>query len=245
VIGIGTCLGARIPHTVLTPGGVIVAPGRGALTLSGHSPTSAHVSRVSSGQFSALTGEITFSEFSIGTTNPVYAPGDYGGTPGVVPTVSFRPCFAGQVINPFPFTSPYQVFNAPSASLALNTTAGDVQIVADGGVGHSPVLGGDTGAEFTFPRAMLFSSDVVGVRFLAGLWETANAGHVIAYARDGTVLGSWTNNGTSATDYEEFCLVDSVSPGRIAGILLWLLEADEPSGVGIDGIRFTATPASA
>src|ERR1700758_4757230 len=53
---------------------------------------------ITQGAFTAQAGEITFGEVPLGTVNPTYTPGMYGGGAGA-PTVTFGGYFTGQSLS--------------------------------------------------------------------------------------------------------------------------------------------------
>jgi hypothetical protein len=189
------------------------------------------------GSFTADAGLITFSEYSVGTVNPTYAPGDYGGGAGA-PTVTFEGWFSGQSLSLDPATdcpgaSPNGcVVGSPTAPLSLDPLAPDTFITTDASNPTSPVLSGSP--LFDGPIAILFDTDVAGVALDAGFFNAANSTQIEAFDRDGNSLGSVTNTGT---DIEFLGLVTDDGSEQIAG-LLFSLVGDEPFGYAIDNVRF-------
>lgn len=198
---------------------------------------SADVVRVSADAFISGSGLITFSEFSQGTVNPVYAPAAYGGG-ATSPTVSFGGYFAGQGLSTTPGVDcpggadTGCVVGIPTGPLGFGVGAPDTFIVSDSSNPTSPVLSGSP--TFNGSIAILFSVDQAGVGLEGGFFDAAGGTAITAFARDGTLLGSVTNLGTGI---EFLGLVTDDGSAQIAG-LLFSLVGDEPAGFGIDNLRF-------
>lgn len=201
--------------------------------------TSAHaqIVRVTEANFVAGSGLITFSEKALGTVNPTYAPGDYGGGAGS-PTVTFDGWFMGQSLSANPAVdcpgaaATACVVGNPIGPLALDGAAPDTRIVNDGAAPNSPVLSGSP--TFNGPVAVLFDVDLAGVGFDAGFFDGVGSTGITAFARDGTLLGTITNLGTGI---EFLGLVTADGSERIAGVFLDLVGT-EPAGFAIDSLRF-------
>lgn len=192
--------------------------------------------RVDESSFLAGSGLITFSEFPQGTNNPVYAPGDYGGGASN-PTVSFGGFFAGQHLGTAAECPPGAalsgcVVGAATAPLTLDPASPATSIVGDGANPTSPVLSGSP--TFNGPIAILFDSDQAGVGLDGGYFDAAGGTAITAFARDGSVIGSVSNDGTGI---EFLGLVTADGSNQIAG-LLFSLVGDEPAGFAIDNVRF-------
>lgn len=187
----------------------------------------------------AGSGLITFSEKALGTVNPTYLPGDYGGGAGS-PTVTFEGYFAGQSMG-VAATCPAGailsgcVVGAPTGPLALDAAAPNTSIVSDGAAPTSPVLSGTP--TFNGPIAILFDVDVAGVGLSGGFFNAVGGTAIKAFKRDGTLLGSVTNTGLGI---EFLGLVTDDGSESIAGLLFSLVGA-EPFGFGIDNVRFGKT----
>lgn len=209
----------------------------GAIAMAGlvAGGASAAVVRVSETNFQAGAGLITFSEFAINTTNPTYAPGDYGGG-AASPTVSFGGLFSGQSLSATPgvdcpgAAASACVVGSPSASLSLDVTSPETFITNDGSNPTSPVLSGSP--RFDGPIALVFSDDQFGVGFDGGFFDAMASTAITAFSRDGTVLGSVANEGTGI----EFLGLVS-DQADIAGVFLDLI-GNEPAGFAIDNLRF-------
>jgi hypothetical protein len=201
--------------------------------------TSAHaqIVRVTEANFIAGSGLITFSEKALGTVNPTYAPGDYGGGAGS-PTVTFEGWFTGQSLSLNPAVdcpgaaATACVVGNPIGPLSLDGAAPDTRIVNDGAAPNSPVLSGSP--TFNGPVAVLFDVDLAGVGFDAGFFDGVGSTGITAFARDGTLLGTITNLGTGI---EFLGLVTADGSERIAGVFLDLVGT-EPAGFAIDSLRF-------
>ena len=201
--------------------------------------TSAHaqIVRVTEGNFIAGSGLITFSEKPLGTVNPTYAPGDYGGGAGS-PTVTFEGWFTGQSLSLNPAVdcpgaaASACVVGNPIGPLSLDAAAPDTRIVNDGAAPNSPVLSGSP--TFNGPVAVLFDVDLAGVGFDAGFFNGVGSTGITAFARDGTLLGTVSNNGLGI---EFLGLVTADGSERIAGVFLDLV-GNEPAGFAIDSLRF-------
>ncbi len=197
----------------------------------------AGIIRVTEGNFVAGSGLITFSEFSGGTVNPTYAPGDYGGGAGS-PTVTFDGYFSGQMLSATPGTdcpgaaASACVVGNPTDPLSLDAASPDTSIVSDGANPTSPVLSGSP--IFNGPIAILFDTDQVGVGFDGGYFNAVASTGITAFARDGTLLGTVANTGLGI---EFLGLVTDDGSAQIAGVFLDLVGA-EPAGFAIDNVRF-------
>lgn len=197
----------------------------------------ATVLRVSEPDFLAGSGQITFSEFAAGTNNPIYTPATYGGGAGS-PTVNFGGYFVGQSLSPTPgldcpgAAASACVIGDPTSSLALDPNSPNTFITSDGSNPTSPVLSGTP--TFNGPIAVLFSQDQVGVGFDAGFFNAAQSTGITAFARDGSLLGTVTNNDLGI---EFLGLVEQNGDARIAGVFLDLVGS-EPFGFAIDNLRF-------
>ena len=214
---------------------------RGALAaaalLASAAAAQAGILRVTEANFTAAAGLITFSEFTVGTTNPTYNPVDYGGGAGA-PTVTFEGLFTGQSLSASPATdcpgaaATACVSGTPVGPLSLDAAAPDTFITTDGANPTSPVLSGTP--TFNGPIAVLFSSDQYGVGFDAGFFDDVGSTAITAFDRDGNLLGSVSNEGTGI---EFLGLVNDNPTAVIAGVFLDLIGA-EGSGFAIDNLRF-------
>jgi len=196
----------------------------------------AGIIRISEGSFIAGSGLITFSEFGLGTFNPTYAPGAYGGGAGS-PTVTFDGYFTGQSMGGGVCGGLASgcVIGTPTGSLSLDAASPNTFITGDGANPTSPVLSGTP--TFNGPVSMLFSTDLAGVGLDGGYFDAIGGTAITAFARDGTVLGSVTNTGTGI---EFLGLVTDNGANLIAG-LQFSLVGSEPAGFAIDNLRFGTT----
>ncbi len=209
-----------------------------AVILAGVALTAnAGVIPIPAASFTPQAGLITFSEFPLGTVNPVYTPADYGGGAGA-PNVNFGGFFAGQMQ---PGTSPPCpagaaltgcVTGTPSSPLALDPNSPATFITTDGANPTSPVLSGTP--IFNGSIAILFDVDLVGVGLDAGFFNAVGGTAIEVFDRQGTSLGSVTNTGLGI---EFLGLVTDNGQPKIAGMLFHLVGA-EPAGFAIDNVRF-------
>lgn len=208
------------------------------------SHTSAGIINIPDAAFTlvASPGLITFSEFPLGTFNPAYAPATYGGGTGT-PSVTFDGFFTGQSLGTAascPGVSPLTacVIGSPTGpSLSLAAAAPDTQIVNDNFIIRptTPVLSGTPTSPggFNGPIAMLFSTDVAGVGFDAGIFDSVGSTKITAYSRTGAELGSVLNG----VGFINFFGLETDNAVGIAGVLISVV-ANEPGGFGIDNVRF-------
>jgi len=196
----------------------------------------AQVIRIDQSAFTAQAGKITFSEFALGTNNPVYAPVNYGGVAGE-PTVSFGGFFMGQAIGTVATCPPGAavtgcVVGNPTAALTLDAASPHTFIASDSSNPTSPVLSGSP--QFNGPVSMLFSVDVAGVGLDGGFFDAAHSTGIRAFDRNGNIIGSVDNNGTGI---EFLGLVTADGLAHIAG-LQFSIVGDEPFGFAIDNVFF-------
>lgn len=197
----------------------------------------AQVVRVAAGDFNAAAGVITFSEKPLGTTNPTYLPGEYGGAV-TAPTVSFGGFFVGQSLSANPSVdcpggaATACVVGTATGPLTLAANSPNTFITTDGANPTSPVLSGTP--TFNGPISAIFSTDQVAVGFDGGFFNAVGSTGIVAYARDGSVLGTISNLGLGI---EFLGLGVSDGTARIAGVGLRLTGA-EPAGFAIDNLRF-------
>jgi len=224
----------RAPRRAVLSIGIALALGVAAAPFSS---ADALAIRVDEDAFIAGSGLITFSEFPLGTIDPTYAPADYGGGAGS-PTVTFDGYFDGQTLSGDPgadcpgAAATACVVGSPTAPLGLDAGAPDTEIVEDGANPTSPVLSGTP--TFDGPIAVLFSEDQFGVGFDGGFFDAAESTGITAFARDGSLLGTVTNEGEGI---EFLGLVTDSGVEEIAGVFLDLVGS-EPAGFAIDNIRF-------
>lgn len=215
----------------------IVATAAALAALFTATTAKAAIVRVSAADFVAGSGQITFSEKPLGTNNPVYAPGDYGGGP-TSPTVSFGGYFTGQSLSGNPgvdcpgAAASACVVGNPTGALSLDGASPVTFITGDGANPTSPVLSGSP--TFNGPIAVLFDSDQSGVGFDGGFFNAAGSTAITAFDRAGNRLGSVSNTGLGI---EFLGLVTSDGAPQIAGVFLELV-GPEPAGFAIDNLRF-------
>lgn len=198
------------------------------------------VVRVEERQFKAGAGRITFSELPLGTVNPVYPPGRYGGGPDS-PTVRFGGHFSGRRLAqdaecPDGAVRTGCLAGTPSAPLSLAGTAPPAKILADRSAppGTTPGLAGTP--SFNGPVAILFDRDVAAVGLDGGSFNAVGSTAITVYDRQGRVLGRTANRGLR---FEFLGLATADLSARIAGLEFHLVGA-EPAGFGVDNIRFGA-----
>ncbi|WP_375397651.1 PEPxxWA-CTERM sorting domain-containing protein [uncultured Sphingomonas sp.] len=197
----------------------------------------AQVVRVSAANFTPAAGQITFSEYAQGTVNPTYLPSQYGGGPSA-PTVTFGGYFTGQSLSLTPGTdcpgaaATACVVGAATGPLTLASGSPNTFITGDGANPTSPVLSGSP--TFNGPVSVLFNTDQVAVGFDGGFFDAAGSTGIVAFARDGTILGTISNTGTGI-EFLGLAVADGTA--RIAGVGLRLVGA-EPAGFAIDNLRF-------
>ncbi len=203
------------------------------------SAANAGVLRVTETNFNASAGLITFSEFGIGTVNPVYSPADYGGDADS-PTVTFGGYFLGQSLSADPATdcpgaaATGCIVGVPSGPLSLDPDAPTTFITPDGANPTSPVLSGSP--TFNGPIAVLFDVLQVGVGFDAGFFDDIGSTGITAFDIDGNTLGTVVNEGFGI---EFLGLVSELGDPVIAGVFLDLVGV-ERAGFAIDNLRFGA-----
>ncbi|MBL8347467.1 MAG: PEP-CTERM sorting domain-containing protein [Rubrivivax sp.] len=193
---------------------------------------------IDAASFVANAGQITFSEYAIGTSNPTYTAAQYGGS-GTAPGVSFGSYFLGQSVGTAA-TCPAGV--ALGGCIVGSPTGTSLSLDLDGGPGAfvgtdtnhtaSPVLSGSPFLNGAI--AMLFSTDQAGISFDGGFFNAIGSTRVTAYARDGSVLGSITN---TATGIQNLLIGTDDGKSLIAGLLISLV-APEDAGFTIDSVRF-------
>lgn len=192
--------------------------------------------RIDETAFQAGSGLLTFSEFPLGSSNPVYAPGDYGGG-ATSPSVSFGGFFVGQMLGDATSCPPGAaltgcVIGSADGPLVLDPAAPATSIVNDGANPTSPVLSGSP--TFNGPIAILFDTDQAGVGLEGGYFDDIGGVAITAFARDGSILGSVVNE---QAGIEFLGLVTADGSDRIAGLLFSLVGA-ESAGFAIDNVRF-------
>lgn len=205
------------------------------LVLGGAGIAQAAVVRVSEDAFQAGSGLISNSEVPLGTINPIFAPGDYGGG-DASPTVTSGGYFVGQSLSIDPnadcpgAAASACVVGDPTGALSIDPDSPDVFTADDTSTPTTPTLSGSP--LFNGPIALLFSEDQFGVGFTAGFFNAVGSTGITAFARDGSLLGTVVNEGMGV----EFLGLVS-QEADIAGVFLDLVGS-EPAGFVIDNIRF-------
>lgn len=205
-----------------------------ALLTSG--AANAAIIKIDETAFNAGAGLITFSEFSVGTTNPTYNPGDYGGGAGS-PVVTFGGYFEGQSLGgpgdcPAGAAITGCVVGSPTGPLALDSNSPNTFITNDGANPTSPVLSGTP--TFNGAISIFFDTDLAGVGLDGGFFDAIGGTAITAFDRAGNVIGSVQNE---TTGIEFLGLVTDGNVNTIAG-LQFSLVGSEPAGFGIDNLRF-------
>lgn len=208
----------------------------GAALAAGALVSQAAIVPIDGAAFVANAGQISFSEYAIGTSNPTYTAAQYGGS-GTAPSVSFGSYFLGQALGtiatcPLGVALGGCVVGAPTGALALDLDGPGTVIATDTNHTASPVLSGTPFLNGAI--AMLFSTDQAGVSFEGGFFNALGTTRVTAYGRDGTVLGSILNTGTGI---QNLLIGTDDGKSQIAGLLISLV-APEDAGFTIDSIRF-------
>jgi hypothetical protein len=192
----------------------------------------AQIVRVGVADFTADAGLITFSEFALGTVNPTYTAGTYGGGAGA-PTVTFDGYFTGQSLgSSCGGAASGCVVGTPTGSLSLAAASPNTLITTDSANPTSPVLSGSP--TFNGPISILFNVDIAGVGLDGGFFDAIGGTAITAFARDGSVIGQVANLGLGI---EFLGLVTADGLDRIAG-LQFSLVGPEPAGFAIDNLRF-------
>jgi len=208
-----------------------------AVMAAGAVVSQAAVVPIDGAAFVANAGQITFSEYAIGTANPTYTAAQYGGS-GTAPGVSFGSYFLGQSVGtaatcPAGVALGGCIVGSPTgASLALDLDGPGAFVGTDTNHTASPVLSGSPFLNGAI--AMLFSTDQAGISFDGGFFNAIGSTRVTAYARDGSVLGSITN---TATGIQNLLIGTDDGKSLIAGLLISLV-APEDAGFTIDSVRF-------
>ncbi len=206
----------------------------GLICLGQTTRAEAAILRIGASQFQPDAGLITFSELPLNTQNPTYSPTLYGAQV-TAPTVYFGGIFSGQFLGsgcpPGAIPSGCVTGN-PVAPLSLITGPPITQIVQDISNPTSPVLSGMP--LFNGPVSILFSRDIAAVGLQGGYFNAIAGTAITAFARDGSRLGSVTNE---SLEIEFLALASATGQDQIAG-LQFSLVGPEPAGFAIDNLRF-------
>lgn len=210
-----------------------------AATLAGNA-SAASILQISQSAFTAGSGEITFSEYPLGTANPVYTPSMYGGS-ATSPTVTFGGYFTGQQpgsVNPSACPSGAAVSGCvlgnPTGPLTINPSSPQTFIAQDAAMPTAPILSGSP--LYNGSIAIDFSTPQAGVGLIGGYFDHVGSTGITAYAADGSVLGTIVNDQIG----DEFIgLVTADGAAEISGIEFSLV-GDEPAGFDIDNVQFGA-----
>jgi len=202
------------------------------------SVASAGIIQIDQSAFNAGAGLITFSEVPLGSVNPVYTPGLYGGGAGS-PTVTFGGYFTGQSAGSTnPSACPTGaavtgcVLGSPTGPLSIDPNSPTTFTADDASVPSAPILSGSP--LYNGSIAILFSTPQVGVGLDGGYFNAVGSTAITAFAADGSIIGSVTN---SQIGNEFLGLVTDDGQATIAG-LEFSLVGDEPAGFDIDNLEF-------
>jgi len=220
-------------------GGFNIPPGNwGLFLLRGRPavgcPNTGAVYRVTASDFVPIPGIITFNEFSLGTTDPVYPAAAYGGSIDVL----FGGCIFGQS-NSFINTGFYD--GVPDSPIVAIDSAGSffnstILNDPDRPGPDQRVLAGDLSVTAIRPISMIFETDVVGVSFSLGGFNTFPGCVVTLYDRSANVLGTWQNTGPDV--FEMFYFNSDSDTGNIAAVTIETL-ATETNGIALKNVQFT------
>lgn len=194
------------------------------------------VIRVSEDAFTGSAGRISFSEFPLNTSNPVYPPQKYGaGADGV--EVRFGGFFRGQRLGTRATCPPGGaltgcVVGDPSSGLTLDSSSPQTFIAEDSSNPHSPGLSGSP--RWEGPISIRFDRDVAGVGLIGGFFDGAKSTAITAFDRQGRKIGSVANRGTGM----EFLGLMAEGGAEIIAGLQFSIVGEEPAGFGIDEVRF-------
>ena len=210
----------------------------GAMLVLSGAASAASITQVSESAFTSQAGLITFSEYAVGTVNPVYSPAKYGGGASA-PTVTFGGFFTGQsagATNPGACPTGAAVtgcvLGSPTGPLSIASNSPSTFITTDGATPTSPVLSGSP--QYNGAIAILFSTPQAGVGLTGGYFDAVGSTAITAFAADGSFIGQVKN---SQTGIEFLGLVTSDGAPLIAG-LQFSLVGNEPFGFVVDNIRF-------
>jgi hypothetical protein len=199
------------------------------------------VNRVQAAAFTALAGTVTFEEVALLSTNPVITAVMYGGSG---PDVSTGPFFVGQNYqNIFDVDGPGYLEGTITAPLSVDATgaSGDAVTVTDGAWSpNDTVLAGNSDFTLGQPFVIAFSTDVVGVAFTLGGFNSLGTCRVRAYDRNGNMLGSWTNVEGAPAPFETFYINRDSDTPIIAGISIEI-DPSENNGVCMKNVIFSST----
>lgn len=198
------------------------------LTIATIHASAAHAQliRIGSGSFTPLTPTITFSEYELGTTNPVYT---FTGLAGIGDlTVSFAGAFQGQTVTG---TSVRTLTGTPTGPLTLNNSV-LVSIEEDDANPTTPVLSGTP--VYNGPIVVRFSAPVAFVALDGGFFNAIGGTSITGYDALGNVLGSFSN---TIEGIETYGFADASGNNTISGLAFYI-TGDEPAGFAIDNVRF-------
>lgn len=222
---------------------IVISPSGVGATAATCANTGA-VNRVQAAAFTALTGTVTFEEVAILSTNPVITAAMYGGSG---PDVSTGPFFVGQSYqNIFDTDGPGYLKGTITNPLSVDATgvSGDAVTVTDmaWAPGNTDVLAGNADFTIGLPFVIAFSTDVVGVAFTLGGFNSSGTVRVRAYDRGGNLLGSWTNTegAPPPATFETFYINRDSDTPIIAGISIEI-DPSENNGVCMKNVIFSET----
>ena len=185
--------------------------------------------------FTPLVGTITFEEFVIGTTNPIYPRATYGGGPGTPSNVRCGEFFLNQAFAGNPLLVDLNIAAPPPVIDYVSILA---RIVNDGArPGNPAAFAGSPG--FNGPQAFVFDEDVVGVKFNVGFANVLNSITINVFDRNATVLFSTTNDWVG---YKDVCFNRDSNIANIAAVQFSVDTALEGgTGFSIKNIQFSQT----
>jgi len=195
------------------------------------------VVRLNESQFRPGAGRITFSEVPRRTRNPVYSPAMYGGRPND-PTIRFGGYLMGRRLGnsgecPQGAAPTGCLAGSPRVPLAIDPDAPPTFTAYDSAPGVNDVqLSGSP--LWSGPIAILFDRDVAAVGLHGGFFDSPQGTAITVYDRRGRSLGRAENRSMGR---EFLALATSDLSERIAALEFHLVGR-EPSGFGIDNIRF-------
>lgn len=161
------------------------------------------VNRISNAAFDARTpgGVIDFTQFSIGTLNPVFSPASYGAVGSFQPYVLCGSLFYNQSYSP-PGSMTGVVAAPPTLDLdSLGTfIANDTARLPSSTrcLSGSPFLNGSVAFVFV-DSDLVTPKPVVGVSVNVGYMNSIGTARVTAYDVDANVLGVWLNTTMGTT----------------------------------------------
>lgn len=202
------------------------------------------VNRIAEALFTPEPGIITFEEVALLAQNPLITEA----MSGCITDVQFGPILTGMaytnIFDPFG-TGGFK--DAPTAPLSMVLPGAIPTRTVNDGAWDPPFspprvwAGGDGDFTLGIPYVMLFTEDVVGVGFTLGGFNTVGNVRVRAYARDGTLLGTWFNVGPLPDfTFEDFFLNRDSNVAIIAAVTVEISVAED-LGVSMKNVVFSST----